>query len=169
MLSSMSLTKADRAMLTSDAFRQIMGSLPTGITIVTARDLDDRPVGLTVNACTSVSLDPPQLLICLQHDSYSLHTIRTTSTFAVNILGGTQECLARRFADRSFDKFDGIDFRSGDTRAPILADVLAYAECEVSKLVDVGDHTIVVGRVVAGSAHAGESLVYFRRQYTPID
>lgn len=146
-----------------------MGSLATGITIVTARDLDEQPVGLTVNACTSVSLDPPQLLVCLQCDSYSLRTIRETSVFAVNILGGAQECLARRFADRRFDKFDGVTFRSGNTRAPILDDVLAYVECEVSKLVDVADHTIVIGRVVAGSSQAGEPLVYFRRQYTPIN
>jgi len=151
--------------LEPDAFRRVMGSLPTGVTVVTARTHSGRPKGATVNTCASVSLSPPLLLVCLDQRSSSLDAVRETGVFAVNVLGGGQEPLARRFASSAVDKFDGIRCKEGTLKVPLLVDSLAHAECEVVQLIEAGDHTVVIGLVVDGAARDGLPVIYYRRQY----
>lgn len=148
-----------------DTFRQVMGSLPTGITVVTTRDLAGQPQGTTVNACISVSLEPPLLLVSLGHESRTLEHIRQKSSFAVNILSADQEWVARRFAGRTDDKFAGVPHRIGRLGLPLIEGVAAHAECEVADLVTAGDHTLVIGLMLEGQAWARRPLLYFHRHF----
>jgi 3-hydroxy-9,10-secoandrosta-1,3,5(10)-triene-9,17-dione monooxygenase reductase component len=150
-----------------DTFRRIMGSLPTGVTIVTTRDAHGEPRGLTVSSCTSVSLDPPLLLICLVRSSRSRAAILRTGSFAVNILEADHEELARRFASPMENKFGELRLYEGLSGMPLLADALATAECEIAQTMEAGDHTIIVGRVVEGHTREGRPLMHFRRQFAP--
>lgn len=151
--------------LNADTFRRIMGSLPAGVTIVTARDAASNPKGLTVSACSSVSMEPPLLLVCIDRRSSSLEAIKATGAFAVNILHAGQQDLAARFASRCEDKFADLSYGKGALDVPLLEGTLAYAECELVQSVDAGDHSILIGLIVHGDARDNVPLTYFRRQY----
>ena len=145
--------------------RRIMGSFPTGVTIVTSRCADGRPMGLTANAVTSVSLDPPLLLVCLGRSHYSTDVIVKTGAFAVNFLADHQEAVALRFATPGNDKFRNIAVEEGKLGVPLIPHSLAHAECAVTKIIKAGDHLILIGRIVVGQATNGRPLMYFRRQF----
>lgn len=150
----------------AEMFRELLGSFPSGVTIVTCRDTAGTPVGLTATAIASVSLLPPQLLICVAEGKYTLEAIRRTGRFAVNILAGNQVDLSRRFATPHPDKFAGVEWVAGPrTNVPLLAGAVAHAECEVAQIVPAGDHAIVIGTVVAGDAEGGPPLLYHARRY----
>ena len=150
----------------ADMFRELLGSFPSGVTIVTCRDSAGNPVGLTATAIASVSLEPPQLLTCVAEGKYTLNAIRRTGRFAVNILAGDQRDLSNRFATPHPDKFSGIEWTPGPrTGVPLLAGAVAHAECEVAQIVPAGDHAIVIGTVVAGDAEGGSPLLYHARRY----
>lgn len=151
--------------VSSAAFREIMGSFPTGVTVITARDAAGDPVGLTANAVSSVSLDPPQLLICLGRDRFTARTISDSGRFAVNFLGSDQQAVAERFASRLDDKFSGLAVAEGELGVPLIAGALAYAECHVMKTIETGDHLIFVGLVRRGEVGGGVPLMFFRRHY----
>jgi flavin reductase (DIM6/NTAB) family NADH-FMN oxidoreductase RutF len=147
-------------------FREVLGSFPSGVTIVTTTDLAGTPVGLTATAVASVSIEPPQLLVCLASGTYTLQSIRHTGRFVVNILASDQVDLSTRFASRGGDKFANLVWAPGsNTRAPILTGCLATAECEVDQVVPSGDHTVVIGRIVEGHARPGSPLLYHARRY----
>lgn len=149
-----------------EAFRAIFGAFPTGVTIVTCIDSADRPVGMTVSAVSALSLDPPQLLICLQHGKYTLDAIRTSGTFGVNFLSETQADLSGRFASSRFDKFTDVSWSRGETLGvPGFDGALAVAECRVSEIITSGDHDIVIGTLASGTSTAGNALVYWNRGY----
>jgi flavin reductase (DIM6/NTAB) family NADH-FMN oxidoreductase RutF len=148
-----------------DDFRRVLGHFATGVTILTTADPDGRPTGLTASAFCSVSLDPPLVLVCVDHKSQSFPALSESRGFAVNVLSAAQEDLSRRFASTRLDKFDGVAYTPGLHGAPVLDDALAQIECEtVSKHVQ-GDHTIFVGRVERTRVGSGEPLVYFRGRY----
>ena len=147
-------------------FRQVMGHFCTGITIVTAIDGDD-PVGFTAQSFTSVSLDPPLVLLCPGKSSSSWPRIKAAGAFCVNILADDQEALCRAFATSGVDKFKGIGWTpAAATGSPVLGDVLAWADCRLEAEHDAGDHTIAVGRVVELGVrdHVGP-LLFFRGGY----
>jgi flavin reductase (DIM6/NTAB) family NADH-FMN oxidoreductase RutF len=124
-----------------------MGSYPTGVTIVAGRDADG-PFGLTVNSFTSVSLDPPLVLVCIGHSSSSHDRLLAGQGFTVNVLAGDQGEVAGRFAREPSDgRFDGVEWASGDSGAPILHGSVAWLDCELHEVLEGGDHSIVVGRV----------------------
>jgi flavin reductase (DIM6/NTAB) family NADH-FMN oxidoreductase RutF len=149
-----------------DTFKQILGSFPSGVTVVTTTDVTGQPVGLTATAVASVSMDPPQLLVCLAEGKYTLQSIRYTSRFAVNILSGEQASVSTRFASSTPRKFDDVFWRFAPTTGmPIIEGSLAHAECEVEHIVPAGDHTIVIGRIVHGEARDGSPLLYHARRY----
>ncbi|MCW2549960.1 MAG: hypothetical protein JWN96_4420 [Mycobacterium sp.] len=151
---------------TGDTFREVFGALPTGVTVVTSSDTFGLPVGMTVSAVTALSLEPPQLLVCLQRGKYTLDAIRDSGRFAVNFLSDDQSLLSNRFASNRFDKFSGLDWTPGYyTGAPCLSGVLAIAECAVSEVIVSGDHEIVIGTMVAGRSREGTALVYWNRGY----
>jgi len=151
--------------LDADGFRRVMGSLPAGVTIVTSRDAEGHPKGLTVSACSSVSLEPPLLLVCVDRRSSSLQAIKATGVFAVNILRAGQQDLAARFASRREDRFTDVSCLSGRLDLPVLEGTVGHAECELFAVVDAGDHAIVIGLIVDGDACDAVPLLYFRRQY----
>ena len=152
-------------MVASDDFRRVLGHFATGVTIVTTTDTEGRPTGLTVSAFCSVSLDPPQVLVCVDHKSQSYPSLRDGQAFAVNILSSEHEDVSRRFATTRLDKFDGVPFQLGKLGVPVITGALAQLECRtVSRHVE-GDHTILVGRVEEARNGAGEPLLYFRGRY----
>ena len=151
-------------------FREIMGHYPTGVTVVTASDKDGTPVGLTANSVTSVSLDPPLVLVCVSEQSSSLRAILSSGAFVVNILGAGAAATAVRFAemDRS-DRFDGIPFSVKLGSGPVLDGVVAWLACTLYRTFEAGDHLILVGRVHYGDAAGGEPLRFSRGRYERIE
>lgn len=147
-------------------FRRVMGHFATGVTIITTVDTNGRPLGLTANAVSSVSLEPPLVLVCVDKKAESYPSFGTARVFAVNVLTQQQEALSRRFAKSGGEKFDGVGYRSGTTGSPILEGSLAHFDCEVRYEFDAGDHTIFVGHVVDIAATSDrEPLLYFRGGY----
>jgi flavin reductase (DIM6/NTAB) family NADH-FMN oxidoreductase RutF len=153
-------------------FRRILGHWVTGVAVVTSRAPGGSLVnGLTANAFTSVSLDPPLVLACVEKVADSHDTIEAARAFCAHVLASDQERLARRFAALDItDKFEGIAYRTEVTGAPVLENVLAWVDCTLWASYPAGDHTIYVGQVMAGDAREGAPLLYYRGgygRYTP--
>jgi flavin reductase (DIM6/NTAB) family NADH-FMN oxidoreductase RutF len=148
-------------------FRRVMGHFATGVTVVTATSGAGVPHGLTANAISSVSLDPTLVLVCVERTADTEPVIREAGAFAINILPEERgEVLARRFAEvDTGDRFSGVAHRPGSTGAPILERALAWLDCTVHEELPGGDHTIFLGKVVAGDADEGTPLVYYRGGY----
>lgn len=132
---------------------------------MTTCDGDARPTGLTASAFTSVSLDPPLILVCVDHKSQTYPSLLEQGLFAVNILASDQEPLSRKFASTRLDKFDGVPFRLSSLGLPLIEGALAYLECTTVHTYPAGDHTIFVGRVEQADAGSGGPLLYYRGQY----
>jgi flavin reductase (DIM6/NTAB) family NADH-FMN oxidoreductase RutF len=146
-----------------DEFRRILGHWTTGVAVVATLAPDGTPRGLTANAVASLSLAPPLALVCIERDADTHGSIRAAGFFAISILPQAAERIARRFAgDEAAAKFDGVAYHTGATGAPILDEALAWIDCRLHAAHEGGDHTIFVGAVVAGDAHEGEPLVYYR-------
>lgn len=155
-----SIIKPDDAM-----FRQVLGHFATGVTVITCMD-GDEPVGMSANAFTSVSLDPPLVLFCAGRTSSTWPRIERSGKFAVNILGEHQEDVCRTFATKDADRFAVVEWHLGVGGSPVLHGVLAYLDCEMWATYDGGDHVIVVGRVLdLGITHDAGPLVFFRGGY----
>jgi flavin reductase (DIM6/NTAB) family NADH-FMN oxidoreductase RutF len=151
-------------------FRNMFGGFPSGVTVVTAASEDGVPVGLTVSAVMSVSLDPPLLAVCLQNAKFTLDVIQSQGLFAVNFLASHQAAVSTNFARGEHDKFAAVDWISSErARVPILHDVRAHAECRVESVIPAGDHTLIIGRIVAGSVNEKVPLAYCSRQYLNLE
>lgn len=146
-------------------FRRVLGHFATGVTVVTTCDGDARPTGLTASAFTSVSLDPPLILVCVDHKSQTYPWLQERGLFAINVLTSDQELLSRKFASTRLDKFDGVPFRLSPLGLPLIDGALAHLECTTLHTYPAGDHTIFVGRVEEAAAGPGEPLLYYRGQY----
>ena len=152
-------------MITSDQFRQVMGSFATGITVVTTRDSHREPRGLTVNSFTSVSLDPLLVLVCLDRKLSSLEAFENSKRFGVSMLSEHQEELSRLFANRDSDRPASLYF-DGKLGMPLLKNALAVMECETVDVYSGGDHLIYLGEVKnAEVLQVGQPLLYFRGKY----
>ena len=138
----------------------------TGVTIVTARS-GDRIHGMTVSAFTEVSLDPPLVLVCIDKTSSTQVVIAEGKVFAVNILERGQADLSSRFASKEVEdrRFDGLDYQTGVTGAPLLAGTVANLDCRLTMTHDAGDHFIFVGEVVDLRLFDGEPLMFHDRGY----
>jgi flavin reductase (DIM6/NTAB) family NADH-FMN oxidoreductase RutF len=145
--------------------RRIMGHFATGVTVITTIDKDGQPYGLTANALTSVSLDPPLLLICVDKKAESYPYFEESKVFTVNILAEGQESLSRRFAVSGGDKFKGVAYRNGANGAPILEGALAYIECKLYGSFEGGDHTVYLGEIEQAETVETKPLVFFRGGY----
>ena len=152
---------------TSAEWRAAMGYFPTGVTVVTSWQ-DGRPVGTTINAFCSVSLEPPMLLICLNHINPLREPIRDSGVFGVNILGAEDgRALAKRFADQTLkDRFEGCAYRATRDGAPQLETAPVFVDCTVEHIYDAGDHVVVVGRGIR-TAHASvmPPLLYHKGKF----
>jgi flavin reductase (DIM6/NTAB) family NADH-FMN oxidoreductase RutF len=154
-------------MIDADTFRSVLGHFASGVTVVTASG-GRGDCGMTVSAFCSLSLEPPLVLICIDHQARMYDVLESASYFGVNILHSSQETLARRFADPGVDRFDGVAFARGTTGTPLLRDVLATLECRRGEAFPGGDHTIFTGVVEAGAVSEGSPLVYYRGGYTQL-
>jgi flavin reductase (DIM6/NTAB) family NADH-FMN oxidoreductase RutF len=151
--------------LTPTEFRTALRSFAAGVTVVTTRDREGLPSGLTASAFTSVSLTPPLVLVCVDHAATAHPDLRERGWFAVNVLRREQEALSRRFAVSGGDKFRGVPYREGSTGLPLLDGALATLECRIVETHEAGDHTIFVGLVESASGTGGRPLVYFHGGY----
>lgn len=151
--------------ITGEAFRQVLGHLPTGVTVITAWK-DDEPTGMAANSVTSVSLDPPLVLFCPAKSSTTWPGIRDSGRFCVNVMAGHHAEATRRFALKGADRFDGVSFVERPA-GPGLMDAVAWIECAIHEEYDAGDHTIVVAGVLAleATGDPAEPLVFYRGQY----
>jgi 3-hydroxy-9,10-secoandrosta-1,3,5(10)-triene-9,17-dione monooxygenase reductase component len=146
-------------------FRDVVGTFPTGVTIVTATGAGG-PAGLTTNAFTSLSLDPPLILVCFDNSSRTLPVVREAGRFAVNVLRAGQEDLAAVFASKRVQaaKFAEVT-HSEQGGVPVIDDALAWLVCDVHELLPGGDHTIGIGAVTAAAAFEGDPLVFQKGEY----
>lgn len=146
--------------------RDAMGCFATGVTIVTAIDAEGTPVGLTANSFTSVSLDPPLLLVCIANSAGTAPTLREAGHFGVNVLQIGQQPASNRFATRGEDRFANLPWAPGQTGVPLLGSSLVSFECQRESLHEAGDHFILVGRVVRAQFEPHrDPLLYFRGKY----
>lgn len=154
-------------MVDPDQFRQVMGNFATGVTVVT---LPEPHHGITVNSFTSVSLDPPIVLVCIDHETETYDRLEGgDNAFCVNILASDQQHLGEHFArmGEHGDPFTDEPTSAAVTGAPIFEDALAYLDCSLFDAVDAGDHTIYVGEVEAADALRGDApaLTYLRGEW----
>jgi flavin reductase (DIM6/NTAB) family NADH-FMN oxidoreductase RutF len=164
------------AEVTAAELRLAMGHFATGVTVVTSVAAGGHPVGTTANAVSSLSLDPPLLLVCFDRSSQTLEAVRAHGAFAVNVLAAPQQELSANFARRGLAAaWDGVRHRPGLTRSPRLHGVLATLECTVEHRFPGGDHEIVVGRVrateLANTGNGGAQappLLFWRGRYAQL-
>jgi enediyne biosynthesis thioesterase len=152
--------------------REVMARFATGITVLTAAGADGH--GMTANAFTSVSLDPPLALCCVAKSARLHEAILRTQHFGVSVLGADQEDLARYFANKERPagaaQFDAVDWLAGPrTGAPLLSGALAWLECEITQVYNGGDHSVFLGEVVGSfRGDSGEALLFYGGDYQPI-
>lgn len=147
------------------AFRNALGSFVTGVTIVTARDRDGKPVGLTANSFNSVSLDPPMVLWSLSLGSASLPAFRDAKAWAVHVLACDQQAMSDRFARRGVDKFAGLSPADGPEGAPLIEGYAARFGCRARFEYEGGDHAIFLGEVVDFDRSEADPLIYHGGRY----
>lgn len=148
------------------AFRNALGEFATGVAAVTAMTKEGTPLGITVNSFSSVSLDPPLVLWCLDKQSDTLDVFTTCSGFTINILGGRQQDLSNRLARPGEHGLDDVATSTGVNGCPSIEQALVSFECEVETRHDAGDHVIIVGRVEAFHCRDAEPpLIYHRGTY----
>lgn len=138
----------------SQSFKEALSQFASGVTVVTTH-LDGRNFGLTVSAFTSLSLDPPLVLVCLDRRLQTHKVIEKSKIFAVNILGEHQLEFGKRFAGlrpEVMDRFEGLECAKAVTGSPILPECLGWIDCSLWRVYEGGDHSIFVGEVLASSA-----------------
>lgn len=150
-------------------FRSVLSRFASGVTVVTA--VDERGVdhGITVSAFCSLSLNPPLVLICIDHGTVMHRILETSAAFAVSVLSADQEDLARRFSDPDNDRFDGTSYTRGANGAAVLTGSAAHLECALTHRVEGGDHTIFVGSVEAAESSELHPLLYYRGGYARLE
>ena len=158
----------------SDTFRLVLGHFATGISIVTTFD-GDRPAGITVNALSSVSLDPALVMVALDRRRFITPMVRAAGRYAVNILGEGQQALSDCFAHAPVspgrEEFCGASWTHGPTGLPLVDGSIATLECTVVQTFSAGDHDLFIGRVdsLLQAGGATPPLLYFRRRYLRIE
>lgn len=146
-------------------FRNTMGNFASGVTIITTKD-EEKFVGLTVNAFSSLSLDPAQILFCIDKSSTSLPAIQKGKAFVVNMLQEQQESVCRNFAKKGGDKFADVDYSISEEGIPILKDNLVTVHCSVHEIYEGGDHFIIVGDVSDFSYDQTKNpLIFYRGKF----
>jgi flavin reductase (DIM6/NTAB) family NADH-FMN oxidoreductase RutF len=148
-----------------EEFRAALGAYATGVTVVTAVG-SDGPSGATANAVTSLSLDPPMMLACLDRGSRTLASVRAQGRFGVNALAAGQETLAKRFSAKDPEpaKWQDVEW-SERLDLPRLSGALMWVACELRDLIDGGDHLILTGNVLEADSREGQPLLFHRGAY----
>jgi 3-hydroxy-9,10-secoandrosta-1,3,5(10)-triene-9,17-dione monooxygenase reductase component len=158
----------------SDTFRRVLGHFVTGVTVVTALD-GEQPFGITVNALSSVSLDPPLVMVALDRRRFLTPIVRSAGRYAVNILSEDQQALSDCFAgapvEPGREAFCGAMWHAGETGLPLIDGAIATLECTVVETFSAGDHDLFIGRVdtLENQTYHPMPLLYYRRQYLRIE
>lgn len=152
--------------LDEEELRFALSRFTTGVAIVTARNGEGNPSAITINAFTSVSLDPPLVLYCLGKSAFNYEAFAGAEAFAINFLSSDQQALSDRFAQEAEDHFPDLGFGRLITGSPILSGCLGALDCKTEARYEAGDHLIVIGRVGAVDVRANlQPLVYFGSRY----
>lgn len=147
-------------------FREVLGSYPTGVAIVTGMDQHGKPTGMVVGTFTSVSLDPPLIAYLPMKTSRTFERLRASSTFCVNILAADQESVCRHFASPVEDKFAGLSWHASPAGNPVLDGAVSWIDCNYVSVTEAGDHYIVLGNVLDMClARDTAPLLFFQRGY----
>lgn len=152
-----------------DALRNTLGTFLTGVAVVTTVDESGRPRGMTANSFTSVSLDPPLVLICVDRGAASYSAFCAADGFVVHMLGAHQRELAVKFASKDPDKFTALETRPGVSGAPILSGVLGWLDCTTEQSVEAGDHVVLIGRVCGFHNRDERPLGYHQGKFVTFD
>jgi flavin reductase (DIM6/NTAB) family NADH-FMN oxidoreductase RutF len=157
-------TAASRPLEPSE-FRNVIGHFASGVTVITTTAEGQRH-GTTASAVTSLALEPPMLLVCMNRESATGVAMASSGAFAVNILGEEHGELAIRFARKGHDKFEGVEIADGARGQPLLAGAIAHLECRVTEQVAAGTHTVFIAEVEAATAQVGAPpLAYYRGRF----
>jgi 3-hydroxy-9,10-secoandrosta-1,3,5(10)-triene-9,17-dione monooxygenase reductase component len=151
------------------SFKRALGQFASGVTVVTTRDAAGEPLALTVSAFASVSLEPPLVLVCIDHRSEANRGLRESGRFAVSVLREDQQELSRRFALPGPEKLAGFRFVTGGSGLPLVPGALAHVECRVRSFHDEGDHAVWVGEVLGVAAAPGRPLLHHAGAYRQLD
>lgn len=150
--------------LSPDEFREVISHFASGVTVITVLH-EDRAYGTTASAVTSLSLEPPMLLICMNKESETGQAVAAAGHFAVNVLGADQIDLAKRFARKGGDKFDGVPTSAGRWGEPLFDEAVATLECRIAEATAVATHYVFMAEVEGGAARGGAPLAYFRGRF----
>ncbi len=156
-------TRAEMTLADQQVYRDVIGRFASGVTVITTT-VDGAPVGTTASAVSSLSLEPPMVLVCLNKTSDTQAALLKSGAFCVNILAEGQEDMAYQFA-RKGDKFGGTTFDAGIDGVPVLRGTLAHLECRVAETVTGGTHTVFLAHVAVAAGHEGAPLTYFRGRF----
>ncbi|MGI8392739.1 flavin reductase family protein [Leucobacter sp. W1038] len=144
----------------TDVIKQVHRNYPTGVTVVTVARPDGSPTGLAVNAFSSVSLDPPHVLVAVNRGSATYEWLAAAESCAINILASTQLRIVKQFARSGGDKFAGIEWSPGQTGSPLIHGASGTFELLIRQRHDVGTHTVFIGEVVAAQAAEDPAMIY---------
>lgn len=149
--------------------RSVMACFPTGVTVVTTRDVQGAPMGLTVNSLTSVSLEPPLILICIGRSTGSHDRLIASGSFAVTVLSEAQADIARRFARQPSDgRFEGIALWQAPSGNAVIRGATAWLDCSIEEVIEAGDHTIILGRAQLCGSSDTPALLFHRGALTSV-
>lgn len=154
--------------ISNEEFRRALSRFASGVTVVTLKDRDGNPHGITVSAFSSVSLDPPLILVCIDNDAGSHYAFRESERFVVNILSERQKEHSDQFASQIPDKFINVHHHEGLEGIPVLKNALVNLECKLVNDFAAGDHTIFIGEIERAHVNKGNPLVYYRGDYRKI-
>ncbi|MBV1917333.1 MAG: flavin reductase family protein [Sphingomonadaceae bacterium] len=151
-------------------FRQVLGSYPTGVCVISALDEQNNPAGMVVGTFTSVSLDPPMVGFLPDKSSTSWPKIEKAGRFCVNVLGSDQQQVCRQVAGKGPDKFEGVEYAISDNDLPIVANSIACIECTIHSVTDAGDHWFVLGNVLClETTRDDDPMLFYRGRYGGFD
>jgi len=145
--------------------REAFGMFATGVTVVTTRDSLGIPVGFTANSFTSVSIDPPMLLVCVSVKSRSFEAITLHDRFSVNILAATQKSICDVFSSPIADRFAGVDWVAGPAGNPLITACSAWFDCQLTDTVHAGDHVVILGKITDFAINNIAPLIMVRGQF----
>lgn len=154
--------------VTPELYRAALGTLASGVTIITIRGANGAPYGVTATSFGALSLDPPLVQWSLRREAWSHDEMTSVERFAVNILAAGQEDLARRFATPGIDRFAGLETEGAPDGPPLLPGAQAWIDCATETLLPGGDHTIVVGRVLSARIFERRPLLHWRGAFLPV-
>lgn len=154
--------------ITNEEFRRALSRFASGVTVVTLKDREKNPHGITVSAFSSVSLDPPLVLVCIDNDAGTHRVFHESKRFVVNILSEDQSDHSNQFASKIADKFINIHHHEGLEGIPVLKNALVNLECRLVQDFVAGDHTVFIGEIERAHINEGNPLVYFQGGYRKI-